>query len=311
MGRSDWGGRSGLDEWQRKDRRGESLAFPFSGGACSACLLVLSVLLIAGCQKRGTPSSSGAPAPVTTPSGAVMLLLPGGWFEVGSDPAVEKDEKRHRVYVDAFYIDRFEVTQANYQKLVGANPSRYKDPNCPVDQVRWTQAAAYCNARSRAEGLAACYDPNTWACDFDAGGYRLPTEAEWEYACRAGSQAAWCFGDDEPRLAKHGWYKANQTRGPHAVGRLAPNAWGLYDVHGNLWEWCNDWYAEDAYAQGPARNPRGPAAGKDRVLRGGCWDSRPNECRSAYRYYEKPVFTDVCFGKAVSGFVGIRCVRKR
>ena len=268
------------------------------------------IFALSGCQRRPASAPGEAPTTMTTSSGVRMVRLPGGWFEMGSEGSAETDEPRHRIWVGPFLIDAFEVTQAHYEKMVGKNPARYKAPRQPVDQVRWADAVRYCNARSRAEGLAPCYDPNTGRCDVDAEGYRLPTEAEWEYACRAGSPGAWCFGDDESRLPRHAWYKENQTRGPHEVGRLTPNTWGLYDMHGNVWEWCGDWYAEDYYGEGPSRSPRGPRAGKTRVLRGGCWDSRPNECRSAYRFHEDPALTDVCFGKAVSGFVGIRCVRK-
>ena len=272
--------------------------------------LCAAALALPGCRKRESAAAPGPPAVMTTKSGVQMVLVPGGSFVMGSDRTDEVDEPAHTVHVVAFYIDRYEVTQAHYAKLTGKNPSLHKARDRPVEQIRWPQAAAYCNARSRAEGLEPCYDPATWRCDFDANGYRLPTEAEWEYAARAGSKAAWCFGDDAARLPQYGWYKENQTLGPQPVGRRKPNAWGLYDMHGNVWEWCHDWYAEDAYARAASRDPRGPARGKTRVLRGGCWDSKPDECRSAYRFHEKPAFTDVCFGKAVSGFVGIRCVRR-
>ena len=275
---------------------------------CSLAAMAVCCAALPGCRKKPA-GQGGAPRTVTTPGGVEMVLLPGGWFEMGSDSVDQVDEKRHRVYVDAFYIDKHEVTQAHYRKLIGKNPARDKAPAQPVEQIRWTDAVAYCNARSRAEGLACCYDEKTWRCDVGAAGYRLPTEAEWEYACRAGGRGAWCFGDDESRLSQHGWHKGNQTRGPQPVGRKRPNAWGLHDMHGNVWEWCGDWYGEKYYAAAPQRNPRGPEAGKMRVLRGGCWNSKPDECRSAYRFNEKPVFTDVCFGKAVSGFVGIRCVK--
>jgi formylglycine-generating enzyme required for sulfatase activity len=283
----------------------------FGGGACPARLVcALAAALLAGCAKRGASKATNPTPIITTPSGVEMVLLPAGSFVMGSPRGEEADETPHTVHVDAFCIDRYEVTQEHYQKVMGRNPSRHKAARRPVEQVRWTEAAAYCNARSRLEGLEPCYEPNTWQCNFDADGYRLPTEAEWEYAARAGSTAAWCFGDDEARLPQYGWYKENQTTGPHPVGTLRPNAWGLYDVHGNVWEWCGDWYAEKYDAAGPTRSPRGPDQGKTRVLRGGGWDSKPNECRSAYRFHEKPVFTDVCFGRAVSGFVGIRCVRR-
>ena len=282
-----------------------------SGGPWPARFLLMSApfIILAGCRRTQAPAGP-APPVLTTKSGVEMVLLPGGSFVMGSDRKDQVDEKPHRVHVDAFRIDRREVTQQHYRKVMGKNPSRHKDEANPVEQVRWTDAIRYCNARSRLEGLEPCYDLKTWACNFDANGYRLPTEAEWEYAARAGTKSQYCFGDDPARLVDHAWYKENQTRGPRPVGTRRANPWGLYDVYGNVWEWCNDVYKEGYYARSPGRNPRGPAKGNTRVLRGGCWDSKPDECRSAYRLDEIPAFTDVCFGKAVSGFVGIRCVRR-
>jgi formylglycine-generating enzyme required for sulfatase activity len=238
-----------------------------------------------------------------------MVLVPGGWFQMGSDREDEIDEPSHRVYVDSLYIDRHEVTQAEYERLMGVNPSRRKGADNPVEQIRWADAVKYCNARSRLEGLQPAYDVSTWQCDFEADGYRLPTEAEWEYAARAGTQTTYCFGNDSTRLKLYAWFKENSTRGPQPVGQKEPNPWGLYDMHGNIWEWCQDFYHEDYYRQSPERAPRGPETGKTRVVRGGCWNSRPDMCRSSYRNYGDPGYTDVCFGEDVHGFVGFRCVK--
>jgi formylglycine-generating enzyme required for sulfatase activity len=278
----------------------------------SRCLRIapLVVLLLGGCRRTTAPATP-APPIITTTSGVEMVLLPGGAFVMGSDAADQVDERPHTVHVDAFYIDRREVTQEHYRKVCGKNPSRHKGEANPVEQIRWTDAIAYCNARSRLEGLRPCYDLKTFACDFDANGYRLPTEAEWEYAARAGTTTRYCFGNDPARLVDYAWYKENQTLGPRPVGGRRASPWGLFDMYGNVWEWCNDIYKEDYYSRSPPRNPRGPAKGDRRVLRGGCWNSKPDECRSSYRLDEIPAFTDVCFGKAVSGFVGIRCVRRR
>ena len=160
----------------------------------------------------------------------------------------------------------------------------------------------FCNKCSELDGLTPCYDLNTWQCDFDADGYRLPTEAEWEYACRAGSTGKYCFGDDETELPEYAWFKPHSQGKPHPVGQKQPNPWGLYDMHGNVWQWCNDWYGETYYAESPTDNPRGPASGKMRVLRGGAWDSNADKCRSAYRHKEFPVYTDACFGADSYGF---------
>ena len=239
-----------------------------------------------------------------------MAAIPGGWFEMGSGAGDETDEPRHRVYVSPFHMDVCEVTQEHFEKLLGRNPSRWKDPRCPVEQVRWKDAAEYCNARSRLEGLAPCYATATWRCDFAAPGYRLPTEAEWEYACRAGTKTEYSFGDGPGELGRFAWFKENCTRSPQPAGSRRPNPWGLYDMCGNVWEWCNDFYKEDYYLEGPQKDPRGPEVGKMRVLRGGCWNSAAGKCRSAYRYSEDPGYTDACFAQDVSGQVGFRCVRR-
>jgi formylglycine-generating enzyme required for sulfatase activity len=238
-----------------------------------------------------------------------MVWIPAGWFQMGSEAEGEFDETPHNVYVSSFYIDRTELTQQEYERVMGKNPSRWKGQDNPVEQIRWRNAAQYCNTRSQLEGLQPAYDPNTWECDFGANGYRLPTEAEWEYACRAGTSTTYHFGDNSAQLASFAWFKGNCTRGPRPVAHREPNAWGLYDMYGNVWEWCHDFYGEDYYRQSPERDPKGQSQGQTRVVRGGCWNSRPNECRSAYRNYEDPGYTDTCFGKDIHGFVGFRCVR--
>ena len=275
-----------------------------------ACLALTGLAI--SCQKEPQPAAPESPLPViTTPSGVRMVAVPGGSFEMGSAASREKDEAPHKVYVSPFYMDQYEVTQQHFAKVMGRNPSRWKEPTNPVEQIRWKQAAEYCNARSRLEGLDAPYDPKTWRCNFESSGCRLPTEAEWEYACRAGTPTSYFFGDGPGALAEYAWFKDNATRGPHPVGRKRPNPWGLYDMYGNVWEWCNDFYAEDYYRSSPGKDPRGPQASQTRVLRGGCWNSRAALLRSAYRNDEDPGYTDACFGRDVSGFVGFRCVRRQ
>jgi len=273
--------------------------------------LALGVLLLAGCEKRERGAKSAAPRVVTTKGGVEMALLPGGWFEMGTQENEEKDEPRHKVYVSSFCMDRYEVTQEEYEKLMGKNPSQWKGRKNPVEQIRWAEAAAYCNARSRLDGLQPAYDPKSWECSFEAGGYRLPTEAEWEYACRAGTQTAYFFGEGAGELKRYAWFKDNAGRGPREAGTRPPNPWGLHDLCGNVWEWCNDFYQEGYYQESPEKDPRGPKSGKTRVLRGGCWNSRAEQCRSSYRNYEDPGYTDVCFGADVHGFVGFRCVKRQ
>lgn len=271
---------------------------------------VLALLVLPGCNRQSPQGPGRSPSQIETDGGVQMVLVPGGWFHMGSDREDQTDETPHRVYVSPFYIDRHEVTQREYTRLMGENPSLWKGEDAPVEQIRWAKAAAYCNARSRREGLQPAYDEKTWQCDFRADGYRLPTEAEWEYAARAGTHTAYCFGDNPAGLKAYAWFKENCTRKPRPVAQKKPNPWGLYDVHGNVWEWCNDFYREDYYRQSPAKDPRGPETGENKVLRGGCWNSRPDQCRSSYRNYENPGYHDVCFGKDTHGFVGFRCVRR-
>ena len=275
-------------------------------------VVLLLAAFIASCRESSDSSLDNAPGgALTTPSGVEMVLIPGGWFEMGSAKSGEADESQHKVSISPFYMDRYEVTQEDYERLMGENPSRWKKPRNPVEQIRWPNAIKYCNARSQAEGLRPAYDLKTGGCNFDADGYRLPTEAEWEYAARAGSTTEYSFGDDPAQLKRHAWFKDTcLLRRPSGIGQMEANPWGLFDVYGNVCEWCNDWYQEDYYSHSPAKDPRGPDTGKGRVLRGGSWNSKADECRSAYRLYEDPVYRDICFARDVTGLIGFRCVRK-
>ena len=159
------------------------------------------------------------------------------------------------------------------------NPSRYKGPNLPVTRVDWHECQRFCEALTKRERAAG---------DLPKGArYGLPTEAEWEYACRAGSTTKFCFGDDRSWLKWYAWYKDNDGGKIHGVAQRRPNAWGLYDMHGNVAEWCQDWYSERYYqecrAQGAVRDPQGPDKGKTCVLRGRSWLRDPDYCRSAAR----------------------------
>lgn len=242
---------------------------------------------------------------VVTSTGAKMVRLPGGEFVMGDAKGVV-DETPHTVLVDTFLVDTHLVTQDHFKRITGENIARWKGPRNPVEQVRWSDAARYCNARSTAEGLQPCYDLSTWTCDFEATGYRLPTEAEWEYACRAETSTRWFFGDDPAKLKSFAWFEDNSGGRPRPVGQKLPNPWGLYDMYGDVWEWCHDYYAVDYYEESLAKNPRGPESGDTRVLRGGCFDSQKDECRSSYRYNEDPGYSDICFGYDIYGFRSVR-----
>jgi len=270
-------------------------------------ILPVTIILFQGCKQK-TPEQPSSEAEnhaqTKTETETGMILLPDGTFIMGDEDEI--DAPPHEVTISAFYIDTYLVTQEQYEKLMGENPSRWKGKTNPVEQMRWSDAVKYCNARSRSEGLEPCYDLNTWKCNFTANGYRLPTEAEWEYACRAGTTTAYFFGDDESKLKAYAWYEDNSASKPRPVGQKPANPWGLYDMHGSVWEWCNDFYKVDYYQESPRKNPRGPETGETKVLRGGAWKFSAESCRSAYRYNENPGYADVCFGYDIYGF---RCVR--
>jgi formylglycine-generating enzyme required for sulfatase activity len=269
-------------------------------------------LAAAGCRPADSPRDAPqAPPTILTKSGVKMVLIPAGSFSMGSRNGPEDETPAHTVSIDSFLMEVHEVTQAEYEKLGAieafSNPSHFKGADLPVEQVTWAQAARFCNARSRLEGLRPCYNEDTAACDFQADGYRLPTEAEWEYACRAGTDTGYSFGSDARKLGDFAWFADNSTKKTHPVGGKKPNAWGLFDMHGNVAEWCNDPYAKGYYRSSPEKNPRGPADGKDYVLRGGSWKSAPDPLRSSSRLAESPGFSDACLARDAIGF---RCVRK-
>ena len=199
-----------------------------------------------------------------------LRLIPPGEFMMGSpesEAGRDDDETQDQVRITKpFYLSATEVTQSQYQQVMGNNPSHRKGPNKPVDMVSWNDAMKFCRKLSVEEGVE----------------YRLPTEAEWEYACRAGTTTAYSFGDNVSQLGKYAWYEDNSGNTTHAVGAKLPNAWGLHDMHGNVWEWCQDWYGP----YGRKRvliDPTGPAQGIFRVLRGGSFSVQPEGVRSAFR----------------------------
>lgn len=275
----------------------------------ATCMVaVVSIAAVsAGCGNE-QKAVRNRPEMITTASGVEMVLVPAGSYVMGND-AGESDEKpAHKVQLSAFLMDKHEVSQKNYEALMGKNPSKdFRNPDNPADQVDWLNATTYCNMRSRKEGLTPCYNTEDQTCNFEASGYRLPTEAEWEYACRAGSTGSSASGAPASELDQYGWYSGNSKSSTHPVGQKKANAWGLHDMQGNLAEWCNDYFAKDYYAKSPAENPRGPADGKSCVVRGGSWYSPAESCAASVRNDAGRKFPDVCVGANTYGF---RCVRK-
>ena len=254
--------------------------------------------VLSGCGKTDPtpPKVNVETLPVMqSKAGGGMVLIPAGSFTMG-DAAGREDETPHEVSVSAFYLDKVPVTQELYTKVMGVNPSKRKEPTCPVERTQWTDAVRFCNKCSELDGLTPCYSLDTWECNFAADGYRLPTEAEWEYACRAGSTGKYGFDGEDTLLPRYAWFKPHSQGKTHPVGQKLANRWGLFDMHGNVWQWCNDWYGETYYMESPKEDPHGPANGKTRVMRGGAWDCGPEKCRAAYRHKDFPANSDICFG---------------
>jgi formylglycine-generating enzyme required for sulfatase activity len=274
------------------------------------CGAIAVALCAAGCENQGGLGSSRSayqPIEITTETGVPMVLIPGGTFTMGSANGPEDEQPPHPVTLSPFAMDQYEVTQDQFAALEVPDPSHFKDPKRPVEQMRWSDAAQFCNIRSQAEGLEPCYDEATFACNFEASGYRLPTEAEWEYAARAGTETDYPFGSSPTRLKSYACYAGNSTKKSDPVGMKKPNAWGLYDMLGNVLEWCHDVYEPTWYRESPANDPRGPAEGRKRVLRGGSWNAREDSCRVTTRIADFPGITDACFAQPTFGF---RCVRR-
>jgi len=230
-----------------------------------------------------------------TPDGFVRIEA--GTFMMGS-PASEPEwgdlETHHEVTLTRdFFMQTHEVTQGDYLALMGENPSNFSDcgANCPVEKVSWTDAITYANHLSAAEDLPLCYTSDGAlfgvVTPYDCDGYRLPTEAEWEYAARAGTMTTYYCGDDPSCLDGIAWYDGNSGSTTHPVGQKTPNAWGLYDMSGNVWEWVWDWYERD-YGTSAQTDPSGPGNGTRRVNRGGSWSSHARYLRSARRSYNAP-----------------------
>jgi len=247
-------------------------------------VLVAVVLLTAGCQragrapaKRRPASTPAAPRPghvIANALGMKLAYCPPGEFVMGSpfdEARRENDEARHRVRIGrGFYLGVTEVTQAQWRAVTGRPRGEPKGDDLPVNKVSWSRAVAFCRTLGEKDGRA----------------YRLPTEAEWEYACRAAAASAYA---GTGRLDEMGWHMDNSGDEPHPVARKKPNAWGLYDMHGNVAEWCADFYGRDC-PTGPVTDPAGPPEGKARVVRGGSFGHFARACRSAARASYNPAY---------------------
>jgi formylglycine-generating enzyme required for sulfatase activity len=206
-----------------------------------------------------------------------MIYLKGGEFMMGSNE-FDWAKPPHRVKVSPFFIGRYPVTQAQWKAVMGDNPSRFQGDDLPVENVSWDDAVKFCEAVSKLTGET----------------YRLPTEAEWEYACRARSTTKYSFGDDEKLLGEYAWYYENSGGKTHPVGQKKPNAWGLCDMPGNVWEWCqDDWH--NSYNSAPVDGSAWVDVSRRasfRIVRGGGWYFRAVLCRSAYRGRYSPGHRD-------------------
>ena len=276
--------------------------------------VIAAALLVSGCS-RGSAESSGpgsatGAVEIVTNSGIAMVYIPAGQFTMGTNQGAADEGPAHNVAISAFLMDKFEVTQEMFAKLQLSNPSQWQDPKRPVERVRWLEAKEYCNERSRAEGLRPYYNEKTpdWQPDPSANGYRLPTEAEWEYAARAGIDGPYDFGPAD-KLRQYAWVAENSSQQTHAAGEKRPNRWGLFDIYGNVSEWTEDVYSETYFKNSSAADPIGPpSTGENvkRVVKGGNFKSSAELARATFRVGQQTGNTDACF----SSDVGFRAVRR-
>lgn len=244
--------------------------------AAPVVFLATALMSLSGCNQRdpaqpakSSSTSPAAPRVELVPLTNMVLIKAGSFVRIRQPVTLTHD----------YWLGKYEVTQAEYATLMGKNPSHFQgDSNRPVEKLTWFDAEAYCaavSARERQDGrLPAGYE------------YRLPTEAEWEYACRAGTTNLFGFGDDAQAADAFAWTLENSESTTHPIGLKRPNPWGLCDMHGNVWEWCRDWFAP--YSTNPVVDPVGPAAGKFKVFRGGGWNQEIQYARSANRFMMSP-----------------------
>ncbi|MCY3021958.1 MAG: formylglycine-generating enzyme family protein [Planctomycetota bacterium] len=249
----------------------EQLILVLAGAAAFALVVII---VVRSEHKRRRPQFSLRWLLVFVITVGFAMLGGFGWWDVAaawrryelarSYGSVERPA--HEVTLTKpFYTGKYEVTQEQYAQVMGTNPSQFKGASLPVETVSWDDGSAFCKKGSEKTGQTV----------------RLPTEAEWEFACRAGTITTYYTGDGEADPGRAAWYNANSKNTTHSVGQKTANAWGVYDMHGNVWEWCQDWLEE--YKPGAVVDPQGPPDGQGRVLRGGSWSHHPGDCRSASR----------------------------
>ncbi|MDR2534656.1 MAG: formylglycine-generating enzyme family protein [Treponema sp.] len=257
-----------------------------SGGDLEYRVITDSLQLIPDLTRQLTGVYAAARA-ISIPEN--MVWISGGGFQMGSADGETDELPVHTVQVSGFFLGKTPVTQKEYEALMGSNPSRHKGENLPVENVSWYDAVEYCNKLSILEGLSPAYSGSNdhIVCNFTVNGYRLPTEAEWEYAARGGNRDSLRFDyAGGNNITPLGWFKDNSEGQSHEVGTKLPNSLGLYDMSGNVWEWCWDWYGP--YQAGNQEDPTGPASGAERVNRGGSWNSGGVQARSTYRSLGNP-----------------------
>ena len=263
-------------------------------------MIVIGSALLGQAAGAAEPSTSPATQPSPQPAKELTLdlgnnvsmklaLIPAGKFLMGAkneEDLSDDEAPLHNVTISKpFYMGIYPVTQSQWAEVMATTLAQQRDKankdwpffgegaDNPIYYVSWEEAAEFCTKLSKKTGRTV----------------KLPTEAQWEYACRAGSRTKFGFGANEEDFGDYAWYTKNSDEKTHPVGQKKPNTWGLYDMHGNVWEWCRDWYDKDYYsATGNVLDPQGPEDGAFRVLRGGCWGQVPLRCRSASRMWDFP-----------------------